>query len=101
MDLGVALAVAAGVEVKHRVEAATPAPLRRAMDAIDEHAEALLGQARLQGGVDLAGPAHALGLQRGVGQHGLGHDLVGPTIGQQIQHAVHPGEVLLDVTRHG
>ena len=27
---------------------------------------------------DLAGPAHALRLDRGVGQHGLGHDVVGP-----------------------
>ena len=85
------------MEVQHRVEASTSAPLGGAMDVVDEDVEAPLGQGGLRVGVDLARPAHALGFERGVRQHGLRHDLVRPALCQQVQYAVHPGEVLVDV----
>jgi hypothetical protein len=43
---------------------------------------------------DLARPAHALRLDRGIGQHGLGHDVVRPAGSQQVEHADHPLAVL-------
>ncbi len=91
--------VAAGVEVEHGVEAALAGCLAGPMEVVDEDAEALLGQGRLGVRRDLAGPAHALRLDRRVGQHGLGHDVVRPAGGQQVEDADHPLAVLGGVLR--
>ena len=94
VDLGRRLAVAARVEVEHRVEAALPADLTRPMDIVHERPEARRRQGGLRMAGHLPGPAHPLGLERSVGEDRLGHDRIRTSLGEQLEDADHPVAVL-------